>query len=87
MFQFDKVSFLVMISLHDRLLGMSLSDREVLLALFRATGGRQWSRNNGWDTLADISSWYGVQVRDGHVVGLNLSKNNLQGDILSHRPT
>lgn len=86
MFQFNGISLLVTVSPHHRLLGMSLTDREVLLALYRATGGPQWSRNNGWDTLADISSWYGVQVRDGHVVGLNLSKNNLQGDSPSHRP-
>ena len=61
------------------------SDREVLLALYRTTGGPQWERNRGWNTDTDISTWYGVQVRDGRVVGLRLFRNNLKGNVPSHR--
>ena len=61
------------------------SDREALLALHRATGGPQWRNNGGWDTYDDISTWYGVQVRDGRVVRLDLTFNNLKGNIPSHR--
>ena len=64
---------------------MSASDREVLLALYRDTGGLRWEYNDGWNTSADISSWYGVQVRDGRVVKLILLDNNLQGNIPFHR--
>lgn len=67
------------------LLNMS-SDREVLLALYRATSGLHWRNNRGWNTNADISSLYGVHVRDGYVVELNLDWNKLQGNIPSHRP-
>ena len=63
---------------------MSL-DREVLLALYRTTGGPQWRYSRGWNTDADISTWDGVEVRDGRVVGLYLSWNNLKGKVLSHR--
>lgn len=63
---------------------MVLSDREILIKLFRATGGdTTWKRKDGWDTDADISSWYGVTVRDGHVVKLRLSNNSLQGNAAS----
>ena len=65
------------------LLKMSL-DREVLLALYMTNGGPQWYRNGGWNTDADISTWYGVKVRDGRVVGLHLRKNNLKGKVPSH---
>ena len=64
---------------------MSASDREVLVALYRGTGGPQWRRRDGWNTSADISSWKVVQVRDGRVVGLVLPLNNLQGNIPFHR--
>ena len=64
---------------------MSSSDREVLLAFYRATDGSQWRNNYGWNTDADISSWYGVKVRDGRVVKLDLGRNNLKGNIPSHR--
>lgn len=59
---------------------MVLTDRDVLVALYRATRGPQWKRKDGWNTDADISSWYGVTVRDGHVVALELTYNNLQGN-------
>jgi len=65
---------------------MVLMDREVLIKFFRATGGNTtWKRKDGWDTDADISSWHGVTVRDGHVVALRLSNNNLQGNATSDK--
>lgn len=64
---------------------MSYSDREALIALYRATGGSQWDDKSGWNTSSDISSWYGVEVRDGRVVKLDLILNNLKGNIHLHR--
>ena len=61
------------------------SDREVLLALYRTTGGTGWRNNDGWDTDTDISTWDGVEVRDGRVVGLDLHRNNLEGNVPSYR--
>ena len=63
---------------------MSSSDRKALLALYRATGGPQWNNNGGWDTDTDVSTWYGVEVRDGRVVKLKLGANNLKGNIPSN---
>lgn len=59
------------------------SDREALLALYWASCGPQWRRNGGWNTNADIALWNGVQVQDGRVVGLDLGRNNLQGNVCS----
>lgn len=64
---------------------MFLSDRDVLLAFYRATGGPQWKQNRGWTTDDDISLWFGVKVQDGRVVGLHLGGNNLKGNVPSLR--
>jgi len=72
------------LSLVAGLLKMS-SDHEVLLVFYRSTGVHQWLSNGGWNTDDDISLWYGVQVQDGRVVGLDLNYNNLKGNIPSHR--
>ncbi|CAM9716461.1 unnamed protein product, partial [Ectocarpus sp. 12 AP-2014] len=58
---------------------MSSEDRAALVALFRSTGGTRWHQKACWDTDADLSRWYGVEVNDhGRVVELILNYNNLQ---------
>ena len=69
---------------HHRHAQMVLTDREVLVAFYQATGGDRWTNNDGWNTETDISSWHGVTVRYGHVVKLDLEYNNLQGNTASH---
>ena len=59
-----------------------LSDREILEALYDATGGPDWINNDNWLTDAPFGDWYGVHVDTrGRVVGLALSRNNLTGAI------
>ena len=55
-------------------------ERVALVALYRATDGDSWWKNEGWCTGAPLSEWYGVEVSDGRVVGLNLRFNNLGGE-------
>ena len=59
-----------------------LTGREVLEALFHATGGPDWSDNTNWLSTAPLSEWFGVET-DGHgrVTGLDLSHNQLSGTI------
>lgn len=58
-------------------------ERAALVALFRATDGANWKRNNNWNTDAGLSSWYGVQVNDqGSVVELTLYENDFKGKSL-----
>lgn len=64
---------------------MASTDRDVLLALYNATDGANWTIKTNWDTDANLSDWYGVKVDDqSRVVKLDLGNNNLRGII---RPT
>ncbi len=58
------------------------ADREALVALYRATDGDNWYRNENWLTNAPIDTWYGV-ITDigGRVWYLNLAENGLSGTI------
>ncbi|CAN0466599.1 unnamed protein product [Ectocarpus sp. 12 AP-2014] len=61
---------------------MVLTDREVLVALYNATGGARWHRKENWNTDAALSQWQGVKVnRQGRVVEVSLPTNNLTGEI------
>ena len=55
--------------------------REALVALYDATDGDNWTDNTNWLTDKDISTWYGVEVCDCRITGLDLSENNLKGRI------
>ena len=60
----------------------ALSDRDILVALYNATGGPGWTRSNNWLTDASLGSWYGVSVdAEGRVVDVDLSSNHLVGPI------
>ena len=54
-----------------------------LLALYNATKGKSWNRNEGWgNAKSDIGGWAGVKCNgEGNVISLNLSNNNLQGKL------
>ena len=58
------------------------SDRDILVALYEATGGSDWTQNENWRTSAPLDDWYGVGTDgDGRVVRLALDSNNLSGSI------
>lgn len=57
-----------------------LSDRDILVALYEATGGSAWDDNTNWLTDAPLREWYGVDTNiDGTVTELILFGNNLRG--------
>lgn len=59
---------------------MAQTDREARVALYNATGGPSWKIKTNWDTDADLSKWYGVNINyQGRVVQLQLYDNNLRG--------
>ncbi|CAM9960831.1 unnamed protein product [Ectocarpus sp. 4 AP-2014] len=63
---------------------MAPTDRDVLLVLYWSTNGPNWTKNINWDTLADLSDWYGVEANDqARVVKLHLMVNNLRGPVPS----
>jgi len=61
----------------------ALSDRDVLVALYEATGGNNWRDNHNWLTDAPLEDWFGVTTNDdGRVSGLYLGGgHNLVGPI------
>lgn len=78
-----KVSFLLLfVSIATSLIAQNeVSQREViaLLELKAKTKGHLWTQQ--WDQSKPISTWHGVTVKDGKVVALDLSDNNLQGKL------
>ncbi len=59
---------------------MALADRAVLVALFLSTDGGSWTQNRRWNTDAELSRWFGLQVNDeGGATHLCLEENNLEG--------
>ena len=57
-------------------------DREVLVALFQATGGTGWKSNLNWLSDKPIEEWYGVNTdEEGRVTDLNLGSNGLIGHL------
>ena len=60
----------------------ALSDRAVLVELYRATEGSRWTDNTNWLTDAPLAEWYGVEAtEDETVTALHLTGNNLRGAI------
>ena len=81
---FTKISvlFTFFIALSQVTVGQDeVSQREViaLLELKAKTKGHLWIHQ--WDQTEPVSTWHGVTVKDGKVVGLDLSNNNLKGRI------
>ncbi len=60
---------------------VSESEMEALRAIYEATGGAKWLHNDNWLSDEPVSTWYGVTVRGGMVIGLDLSANNLTGTL------
>ena len=58
------------------------SDRDILEALYHATGGANWTDSDNWLSNAPLNDWHGVSTdSDGHVVDLQLHDNQLAGEI------
>lgn len=56
-----------------------LKERRALEELHALTSGSSWT--NKWDLNETVTSWYGVQVKEGHVVSIKLHHNGLAGEI------
>ena len=56
-------------------------EREILEAFYEATGGDNWTNNEGWLLAEDLGDWSGIEVRDGCVTRVDLYDNGLTGSI------
>ena len=60
------------------------ADRTVLVALYNATDGPNWTNSEKWLTNAPLGDWYGVDTDDqGRVSRIALYNNSLTGSIPS----
>ena len=61
-------------------------DRETLIALYHSMNGPGWTNSTNWLSDAPLGTWYGILTTipgevQGEVLLLDLSENNLQGNI------
>ena len=61
--------------------GVVKSDYDALVALYNSTDGANWKNNTNWLTNANVSDWHGVTVEGDRVTRINLSQNNLVGNL------
>ena len=58
------------------------TDRDVLVAFYDATNGRNWSNSQNWLSDGPLDSWHGVATdSNGRVSRLSLLDNGLRGSI------
>ena len=67
--------------LHDLTPGTESNDKDALVALYHASGGESWTRNDGWLSDSPIGDWYGVTESLDRVRAIDLSNNNLSGHL------
>ena len=61
---------------------LSPADRAVLVALFHATDGANWTNNHNWLSEEPLDAWHGVvATATGQVTSLRLRENELTGGI------
>ena len=65
------------------LVALYYADRDALIAFYDAVNGANWNRNDNWLSDVPLGEWYGVATEAGRVVELDLSQNQLTGEIPS----
>lgn len=60
---------------------ISTAEQNALEDIYRFTHGDSWTV--GWDINEDVSTWQGVTIKNDKVIGLDLSVNNLEGELPS----
>ena len=81
--QVDEVIFPVVIA-ENPLRGRRMSTAmDVLATLYEATGGAQWTNNEGWLGAGSECDWDNVECNNGTVASLELAGNGLAGHVPS----
>ncbi len=58
------------------------ADRAVLMELYNATDGANWTNSTNWGSCEPLDAWYGITTNaDGCVTKINLYNNHLVGSI------
>ena len=59
---------------------VATQDSLVLVTLYNETNGSGWHNHSQW-LIGPVESWHGITVANGRVTGIELSHNNLQGNL------
>lgn len=57
---------------------ISFAERSALINIYNATSGENWSQT--WDFSKDPKYWYGIKIKNGNVIEINLRGNVLKGN-------
>lgn len=60
--------------------------RDKLVALYKATGGDNWTNNTNWCSDLPIEQWYGVSLGPEDCYNISLEDNNLSGTFVLGDP-
>jgi Leucine-rich repeat (LRR) protein len=61
--------------------GIVDEEYDALISLYNNMDGEHWKDNTNWKSTEPVSKWHGVTVSDIHVKKINLSANELKGNI------
>ncbi len=59
----------------------SVVDSLSLVALYESTNGSNWTDNTNWLSDSSFSTWFGINEISGRVRGINISYNQLNGEL------
>ncbi len=57
------------------------ADRDVLVVLYNATDGANWTNRTNWLSDSDLSTWHGITISNEQIISLDLANNNLTGEL------
>jgi Leucine-rich repeat (LRR) protein len=65
----------------------TIDERAGLVSLYDVTGGAaSWATSTGWNTSADVCSWFGISCSAGIVTTIALANNRLRGNLIDAGP-
>ncbi|MBX7152479.1 fibronectin type III domain-containing protein [bacterium] len=74
--------FLILLCIPSMLFGQVIQqDSLTLVSLYTNTNGPGWTNRTNWNSASAVGTWYGVTVSAGRVTSLDLSNNQLSGNL------
>lgn len=70
---------LFIFTFHTAIAGISPREKQALVDLYHATNGDRWTES--WDLTTAAENWKGVTIINNTVVALQLTHNNLTGEL------
>lgn len=65
----------------ETVIGIPKEECESLVTLYATLDGDNWGNNNDWLQTDTPCDWYGVTCNEKHVIALDLSSNELRGEL------